>query len=252
MALALAAAVCGSSTSTSTGASTPAAATTPSTAPTQTVGAATLPSLGAVLVNGSGRTLYLFLPDKQKAVTCTAACAQAWPPLVLATGAPTAGPGIHTSLLGTIKDPDGQTQVTYNHWPLYTFAGDSAPNQDKGQGIEGTWFAVTTTGVKAPAKTPTSAATAATIAATSTAPATTAPVTTAPATTAPAITAPAVTAPAVTAPMVTVPVVTAPPPTTAAPITAPPTTAPPVTAPPTTAPPVTAPPTTQPPGGPAY
>ena len=90
--------------------------------------------LGTVLVTARGRTLYLFSPDQQKKVTCAGSCQRAWPPLDV-TGKPAAGRGIRASLLGTVKAPNGKTQVTYNHWPLYTFVGDSRAGEASGQGL---------------------------------------------------------------------------------------------------------------------
>lgn len=106
-----------------------------------TVKAAKVGGVGTVLVTASGRTLYRFAPDQQKKVTCTSSngCTGVWPPLLLAPGTTSgkAGTGIQASMLGTIKTPDGKTQVTYNHWPLYIFAEDSGPGQAKGQGVVG-------------------------------------------------------------------------------------------------------------------
>jgi predicted lipoprotein with Yx(FWY)xxD motif len=75
--------------------------------------------LGKILVDGAGRTLYLFQADKGMASTCNGACADAWPPLTT-TGKPNAGPGVSASKLGTTKRSDGTTEVTYNGHPLYT------------------------------------------------------------------------------------------------------------------------------------
>jgi predicted lipoprotein with Yx(FWY)xxD motif len=89
-------------------------------------------TLGKILVDGKGQTLYLFQADKGTASTCTRACASAWPPLTT-TGKPVAGPGVSAAKLGTTKRSDGTTEVTYNGHPLYTFVGDSAPGQTTGQ-----------------------------------------------------------------------------------------------------------------------
>jgi predicted lipoprotein with Yx(FWY)xxD motif len=148
-------AACGHSTSASTSAtSAPPATTAPSTAPakatqassTGTIHAAKVSSVGTVLVDSSGRTVYVYTPDQQKAVTCTGACAKAWPP-VSVQGATVAGSGIESSLLATIK-AGAKTVVTYDHWPLYTFTGDTAAGQANGEGIGGTWFAVTPSGAE--------------------------------------------------------------------------------------------------------
>ena len=93
-------------------------------------------SLGKILVDGAGRTLYLFEADTGTASTCAGACASAWPPLT-STGSPIAGAGVSASKLGTTKRSDGTTGVTYNGHPLYRFAGDTAPGQTTGQGSDG-------------------------------------------------------------------------------------------------------------------
>ena len=106
--------------------------------------------LGKVLVDARGRTLYLFEADKGPMSTCGAACASVWPPLTI-TGRPTAGSGVTASKLGTTKRSDGATEVTYNGHPLYTFAGDSAPGQTSGQGLDdfgAEWYALSVGGNK--------------------------------------------------------------------------------------------------------
>jgi predicted lipoprotein with Yx(FWY)xxD motif len=123
---------------------------------------ATISGLGKVLVNGSGLTLYRFTSDKRGSSSCTGGCAAIWPP-VIATGKakPVAGKGAIASKLGTIKRSNGQTQVTYGGYPLYRFAADTKAGQAKGEGIEGTWFAVASSGtlVKAEAASATPAPT---------------------------------------------------------------------------------------------
>jgi predicted lipoprotein with Yx(FWY)xxD motif len=102
-------------------------------------------NLGVVLVNGKGRTLYMFVPDKQKKVTCKGSCAIVWPPLKLKKGQkPTAGLGAKQKLLGM----DGRV-VTYNRWPLYTYITDKKPGQATGQGVDdsgGKWFVLSPSG----------------------------------------------------------------------------------------------------------
>jgi predicted lipoprotein with Yx(FWY)xxD motif len=131
---------CGSASSsnqTTTGAGAPAAASAPSStsAPSGTVDLANS-SLGPILIDAQGTTLYLWQADTGAKSTCTGACASAWPPLVT-TGKPTAGSGVRTSLLGTTKRQNGTEQVTYNGHPLYRFAGDTAARQTNGQGSTG-------------------------------------------------------------------------------------------------------------------
>ena len=92
--------------------------------------------LGRILVDGNGRTLYLFEADKGAKSACDGACASAWPPLTT-DGKPAAASGISAAKLGTTKRDDGTSQVTYGGHPLYTFAGDGAPGQTAGQGVDG-------------------------------------------------------------------------------------------------------------------
>lgn len=109
-----------------------------------TVRTATIGGLGTILVNAQGYTLYMFVPDAQRGVTCTGACAGTWPPLKTAAGKTAdAGPGVQAALLGADKSPDGSTVVTYNRWPLYTYAADINPGDVVGQGLDlngGYWY----------------------------------------------------------------------------------------------------------------
>ena len=111
---------------------------------------ATSTKLGTILVDGSGRTLYLFEKDQPDQSACSGACAAAWP-VDQSSGTPKAGSGVKASLLGTIKRSDGITQVTYNHHPLYYYSGDSGPGQQTGQGLNAfgaKWFVVGPAGDK--------------------------------------------------------------------------------------------------------
>ena len=104
--------------------------------------------LGKVLVDGSGRTLYLFEADKGAMSTCDGACASAWPPLTT-SGKPSVGAGVVAAKLGTAKRADGTTGVTYDGHPLYTYAGDGAPGQTTGEGLTdygAPWYALSPAG----------------------------------------------------------------------------------------------------------
>ena len=104
--------------------------------------------LGKVLVDGNGRTLYLFEADKGTMSKCDGACASAWPPLTT-SGKPTAGAGVAAAKLGTAKRADGTTGVTYDGHPLYTYAGDGAPGQTAGEGLTdygAPWYALSAAG----------------------------------------------------------------------------------------------------------
>jgi predicted lipoprotein with Yx(FWY)xxD motif len=87
-----------------------------------------------MVVDGSGRTVYLFEADKTRDSTCYNACAQAWPPMI-GTGAPHAHNGASPALLGTTRRTDGTTQVTYGGHPLYYFVGDRNPADVNGQDL---------------------------------------------------------------------------------------------------------------------
>ncbi len=108
--------------------------------------------LGTILVDGQGLTLYMFVPDDQRGEsTCYNECASGWPPLRLPTGVtnPVAAGHAEVSLLGTTTRKDGGLQVTYNGWPLYTWAGDSGPGQATGQGLNnlgGVWYVLSPKG----------------------------------------------------------------------------------------------------------
>jgi predicted lipoprotein with Yx(FWY)xxD motif len=106
--------------------------------------------LGRVLVDGRGRTLYLFEKDKNGRSACTGKCASFWPPLI-AQGKPLATAGAKASLLGTTKRADGRLQVTYNHHPLYTFVKDTRKGQTNGEEVDAfgaEWYAVSAAGAK--------------------------------------------------------------------------------------------------------
>jgi predicted lipoprotein with Yx(FWY)xxD motif len=106
--------------------------------------------LGSILVDGNGRTLYLFEKDQPDQSACSGGCASTWPP-DHSSAAPKAGSGVTASLLGTIKRDDGTTQVTYNRHPLYFYSGDSGAGQQNGQGISAfgaLWYVVSPAGAK--------------------------------------------------------------------------------------------------------
>jgi predicted lipoprotein with Yx(FWY)xxD motif len=106
---------------------------------------------GQVLVDGNGRTLYLFVADSGTQSTCnSAACVQYWPP-VLTSGAPQAGSGVTASLLGTTTRQDGKTEVTYAGHPLYYFISDAKAGDVTGQGVNafgGPWYVVSPAGMQ--------------------------------------------------------------------------------------------------------
>jgi predicted lipoprotein with Yx(FWY)xxD motif len=114
------------------------------------IGTRKIPKLGTVLVNSKGLTLYMFVPDKQKRVTCKGTCAVVWPPVKLAAGQKAVATGqAKQSLIGSDRNPSGGKVVTYNRWPLYTYVVDTKPGQAKGQGLNlngGLWYVLSPAG----------------------------------------------------------------------------------------------------------
>lgn len=100
---------------------------------------------GEALVEEDGRSVYMFVPDREEngTPTCYDDCAQAWPAL---EGPVNAGEGVDESLLGTVERTDGTMQATYNDLPLYYFSGDSAAGDVNGQGLFDVWWLVDASG----------------------------------------------------------------------------------------------------------
>src|ERR1700722_1383549 len=152
-------AACGSSSSnstTSSAASTQPAAQTSSGSSSAVLVKSASNSLGTILVDSQGMTLYHLSGEQNGKFICTSsACVGVWHPLTVTSGAP----GGEVASLGQEKRPDGTVQVTYKGTPLYTFASDHQPGEANGQGIKdvGTWSAVTTSAASAPASTSTAA-----------------------------------------------------------------------------------------------
>jgi predicted lipoprotein with Yx(FWY)xxD motif len=109
-------------------------------APGATVQMAVNATLGDILTDSQGMTLYTFKNDTPGVSNCTGTCAQNWPPLTLTDGAgPVAGTGVSGKLSYIIR-PDGAFQVTYDGMPLYRFIGDKQPGDTNGQGLlNGAW-----------------------------------------------------------------------------------------------------------------
>lgn len=102
---------------------------------------------GQILVDGSGRTLYVLTADTGSQSTCNGDCAAIWPPDTT-TGTPT-NSGVTASLVGTSPRMDHSTQVTYKGHPLYTYSKDSKAGDINGEGIAtfgGIWYVVGTDG----------------------------------------------------------------------------------------------------------
>jgi predicted lipoprotein with Yx(FWY)xxD motif len=128
---------------------TPGAGTAPvkATAPTRVLGVATT-SLGPVLVDHSGLTVYLLTADTPGHSSCSAMCLQYWPLVPAPAGSAPSVAGI-SAALSFAKATSGASMLTAGGWPLYTFVKDKAPGDVTGQGVKtfgGTWYAVSPSG----------------------------------------------------------------------------------------------------------
>ena len=107
--------------------------------------------VGTILVDKSGRTVYVFMADKKGVSNCTGQCLTYWPVVVAPKKLPKSLPGVKGKL-GFIKRTDnGVRQLTMNGWPLYLYAGDTKPGMIAGQGSNGggaLWWVVGPNGKK--------------------------------------------------------------------------------------------------------
>ncbi|MCU1591495.1 MAG: hypothetical protein JWP11_2751 [Frankiales bacterium] len=105
-------------------------------------------SLGTVVVDSAGKTVYAFDKDTKNSGTsaCTAACAGLWPAVTTTAASPTVT-GV-TGTIGTITRSDGTKQVTLDGRPLYTYSGDTGAGTVTGQGVKGIWWAVSPSGAE--------------------------------------------------------------------------------------------------------
>lgn len=111
--------------------------------------AAESPTLGTILTDGDGMTLYRFDKDGNKPPksACLDACAQAWPPATISDAA--TFEGVDKAMIGTIDRPDGIKQLTVGNWPMYKFAKDEKAGDVKGEAVQGTWWAAAPNGTRA-------------------------------------------------------------------------------------------------------
>jgi predicted lipoprotein with Yx(FWY)xxD motif len=164
-AAAAALAACGSSSPSSSSSTPPATSSSspssgsPSSSSSVVIGTRST-SIGTVLVNAQGHTLYWFAKDTPTTSNCTGTCATYWPPVL---GKPKAASGASLpKAFGTIKRSGGQVQATYDGHPLYTYASDTSAGMTSGNGLNlsgGLWWAMTPSGAKpkaAPSSSPSS------------------------------------------------------------------------------------------------
>jgi predicted lipoprotein with Yx(FWY)xxD motif len=106
-------------------------------------------SLGTILTDGRGFTLYAFEADQGSTSACSGACAAAWPPATTSSASPQVGAGVTQSLVGQTMRTDGKSQLTYAGHPVYLFSQDTAPGSTSGQGLQAfgaRWDALTAAG----------------------------------------------------------------------------------------------------------
>lgn len=108
-------------------------------------------TLGQIVTTGSGVTVYRYDADTNNPSksNCNSGCTSTWPPVLVTGSSLPKVTGVSSSLVGEITRSDGTKQLTLAGWPLYTYTGDSGAGSTSGQGIGGTWWAVTPTGAKA-------------------------------------------------------------------------------------------------------
>jgi predicted lipoprotein with Yx(FWY)xxD motif len=131
---------------------TPAAATSPPAPRARTDPALTVldtRELGKVVVDAEGFTLYRFDGDKARDATCVDACASTWRPATVDPDARLDLEGVEAAAVGLVRRGDGSYQLTIDGWPLYRFVGDAKPGRSDGQGLGGSWFAISPAGTKA-------------------------------------------------------------------------------------------------------
>jgi predicted lipoprotein with Yx(FWY)xxD motif len=214
----------------------PAPASAASSKHALTVDTAKVSKIGTVLTTSSGRTLYHYTSDPMGQATCTGACAKVWPQILLPKGDTKIKAPKGIKGLDAIHVAGGRLQLAINGEALYRFSGDSRKGQAKGQGVEGTWFAVLKSGASSAPSTAAAQQTGTTTSTTatkSTSAQTPATKSTSTSTTAKSGVTSTTTAKSPSSPAPTTPAPTTPAPTTPTPTTQPPT---PTTTPTTTAP----------------
>ncbi|MFE6838207.1 SCO0930 family lipoprotein [Streptomyces sp. NPDC057705] len=104
------------------------------------------PKLGDHIVDGKGMTVYRFKPDTQWPMTskCVGDCLTKWP--VVPPVEKAKDKGIAEKNYTVLNRPDGLKQQSVDCWPVYTFTGDKKPGDINGQGVGGTWYAVSPEG----------------------------------------------------------------------------------------------------------
>jgi predicted lipoprotein with Yx(FWY)xxD motif len=130
----------------------PSAPTTPPAADAPVVIKAGTTKLGPTAVNDEGLTVYLSVldsTDPPRSVCVSKTCLTAWKPVYVGKGGVIAGAGVDQAKVGKVVRPDGDVQATLGGWPLYLFIKDKVPGDVLGEGVKGTWHALSPAGKRA-------------------------------------------------------------------------------------------------------
>ena len=100
-------------------------------------------TLGKIVVDSGGRTVYTFDKDTSSTSACTGGCAGTWPAVLVpdGTATPTAE-GVTGTLASSPRPDGGGNQLTLDGKPVYRYAADAAPGDAKGDGVGGVWHVV--------------------------------------------------------------------------------------------------------------
>ncbi len=107
----------------------------------------TTTTLGKVLVDAKGRTVYMLTSDHRGRSNCPSTCLGYWPPVPALT-VHTKPAGV-TGKVGSTADTLGNQMTTVGGWPLYTYVGDKVEGDVTGEGVKsfgGTWYAMSPAG----------------------------------------------------------------------------------------------------------
>ncbi len=104
-------------------------------------------SLGTVVVDAAGMTVYYYDDDSAGSgvSTCSGGCLEAWPAVHGEAGVTVEG---ITAEVGSITGTDGLPQLTMSGLPLYYYKGDGGPGDVAGQGLGDVWWVVAPDGSK--------------------------------------------------------------------------------------------------------
>jgi predicted lipoprotein with Yx(FWY)xxD motif len=125
----------------------PSASSSSSSAAAVKLATATVGDYGKIVVDGNGRTVYVFDKDTSGTSNCSGDCLAKWPVVPAGDGTPQLD-GIDASLVSTVTRADGTKQLAVKGLPLYLFASDSAAGEAKGQAVGGVWWVVGADGQK--------------------------------------------------------------------------------------------------------